>query len=349
MAPLVSIIVPVYNVEAYLENCIRTLVSQTLKEIEIILVDDGSPDNCPSICDSWALKDARIKVVHKENGGLGYARNSGLEIAGGRYVAFVDSDDYVDATMFERLYSASENGSSDAVFCGLRQLAVDGSFKEYCDFREEVTFEIAQMQDLALSFLHGTPLTQGRRMFMSVWHSIYKMDVIQRTGLSFFSEREILSEDLPFQLSFLLNSDKIKFIPDKLYVYRCNPSSLSRNFKVSKFDAALRLRNLIYSYIRDISDGPYYADSEFVDRLRFLSVQLVFSKSFTFREKEEIFERISTWDILRGIDTKRMAEEYSWKYMRPFILLAAGKTRRLILFTVFDYYVNKKNMMFWKH
>ena len=93
MSPKVSIIVPVYNVEKYLKRCVDSLVGQTLKDIEIILVDDGSPDGCPKMCDDFVATDSRIKVVHKPNGGLGSARNAGLEVAKGEYVAFVDSDD----------------------------------------------------------------------------------------------------------------------------------------------------------------------------------------------------------------------------------------------------------------
>ena len=89
----VSVVVPVYNVEKYLDQCMNNLVNQSLQEIEIILVDDGSPDRVPEMCDEWAMKDNRIKVIHKKNEGLGYARNSGLEIAMGEYVTFVDSDD----------------------------------------------------------------------------------------------------------------------------------------------------------------------------------------------------------------------------------------------------------------
>lgn len=98
--PKVSIVVPIYNVESYLERCIQALLNQTLKDIEIILIDDGSPDHCPQICNEYAQKDSRIKVIHKKNAGLGYARNSGLEIARGKYLAFVDSDDYVEANMY---------------------------------------------------------------------------------------------------------------------------------------------------------------------------------------------------------------------------------------------------------
>ena len=106
--PLVSIIVPIYNVEPYLDRCIQSLINQTLENIEIILVDDESPDNCPQMCDAYAKQDRRIKVIHKKNGGLGLARNSGLEIATGEFVAFVDSDDYVDIAMYQNLYKIAK-------------------------------------------------------------------------------------------------------------------------------------------------------------------------------------------------------------------------------------------------
>lgn len=93
--PLISVIVPIYNVESYLNRCVESIVNQTYQNLEIILVDDGSPDNCPQICDDWARKDSRIKVIHKENGGLSDARNAGMNIATGEYISFIDSDDYV--------------------------------------------------------------------------------------------------------------------------------------------------------------------------------------------------------------------------------------------------------------
>ena len=105
--PKLSIIVPVYKVERYIERCISSLRNQTLTDIEIILVDDGSPDLCPQLCDEYAQKDSRIKVIHKANAGLGYARNSGLEIATGEYVAFVDSDDWLTEKYLEILLQKS--------------------------------------------------------------------------------------------------------------------------------------------------------------------------------------------------------------------------------------------------
>ena len=101
--PKISVIVPVYKVEKYLDKCVESIVNQTYKNLEIILVDDGSPDNCPAMCDEWAEKDERIRVIHKENGGLADARNAGMDIATGDYIGFVDSDDWIEPNMYEVL------------------------------------------------------------------------------------------------------------------------------------------------------------------------------------------------------------------------------------------------------
>lgn len=127
--PKVSIIVPIYNVEKYLDRCMSSLLNQTLKDIEIIMVDDESPDNCPQLCDEYARKDERVKVIHKKNGGLGLARNSGLEIATGEYVAFVDSDDFVDINMYQELYSTADSYDSDIVYCGFYEYKNESNVK----------------------------------------------------------------------------------------------------------------------------------------------------------------------------------------------------------------------------
>ena len=116
MGELISVIIPIYNVEAYLDECIASVIAQTYSNLEIILVDDGSPDNCPQMCDEWAAKDSRIRVIHKENGGLSDARNAGIDIATGEYIAFVDSDDWIVPEMYEKMLAAlkTENAATCA-------------------------------------------------------------------------------------------------------------------------------------------------------------------------------------------------------------------------------------------
>ena len=119
MGELISVIIPIYNVEAYLDECVQSILSQTHKQLEIILVDDGSPDGCPAMCDAWAEKDSRIRVIHKENGGLSDARNVGIDAATGDYIAFVDSDDWIVPEMYEKMLAALKKENADICACNI--------------------------------------------------------------------------------------------------------------------------------------------------------------------------------------------------------------------------------------
>ena len=129
MEDKISVIVPVYKVEKYLSQCVDSIITQTYQNLEIILVDDGSPDHCPDICDEYAKKDGRIKVIHKENGGLSSARNAGIDIATGDYIAFVDSDDFLSPTIYKSLYDAIIASHKDIAICGINRVDEDSHFK----------------------------------------------------------------------------------------------------------------------------------------------------------------------------------------------------------------------------
>lgn len=116
---MISVIIPIYKVEAFLDNCITSVVEQSYKDLEIILVDDGSPDNCPVICDKWASQDKRIKVIHKTNGGLSDARNAGLDVATGEYLSFVDSDDWIAPNMYQVMIDTIQKEDADICSCGI--------------------------------------------------------------------------------------------------------------------------------------------------------------------------------------------------------------------------------------
>lgn len=127
---VISVIVPVYKVEKFLDRCINSIIQQTFTNLEIILVDDGSPDRSGEICDEWKMKDKRIRVIHKENGGLSDARNKGLDVATGDYVAFIDSDDWIDPDMFQLLYDATQKYQADIAECSWRCIYSDESRKK---------------------------------------------------------------------------------------------------------------------------------------------------------------------------------------------------------------------------
>lgn len=214
----ISIILPIYNVEKYLNRCMNSLLNQTLNDIEIIMVDDGSPDNSPKMCDEYAKKDSRVKVIHKRNEGLGYARNSGLEIATGEYVAFVDSDDYIDLSMYAVLYDEAVSSNADAVFCGFKTEVKKGVWLDSNEVTERTEWGGSNINDFMLDMVACAPHVKKERKYqMSVWHSIYRSDIINKYNIRFHSERDVVSEDIPFQIDFLKYANKVVYLPKSFY------------------------------------------------------------------------------------------------------------------------------------
>lgn len=168
---LISVIVPVYRVEAYLDRCVRSIVGQTYQDLEIILVDDGSPDQCPAMCDSWTEKDSRVRVIHKENGGLSDARNAGMAAAAGEYISFVDSDDWIAPEMLERLINALERDDSDIAACAVEMVWEDGRASSYLTVRRNLVLDTYQAQR---ALLKETALKQP------VWYKLYRKETIAR-------------------------------------------------------------------------------------------------------------------------------------------------------------------------
>lgn len=271
--PKVSVIVPIYNVEKYLDRCMESLLNQTLKDIEIILVDDGSPDNCPKMCDDYAKKDERVKVIHKKNAGLGYARNSGLEIAMGEYVAFVDSDDYVELNMYEKLYETAQSTRSDTVFCGFKKYFSDGRTIQHQHTKTLLTFKNDEVTDLMLDFIASSPIYKCDWKYeMSVWHGIYTVDIIRRNDIKFISERELLSEDLPFQVRYLKESKAVAYMPDCFYYYCMNNTgSLTHaNYSPDKLARTLKLIDYLSNETKQINGADMRIKRFFICYLRAL-------------------------------------------------------------------------------
>ena len=299
--PKVSIIVPIYNVEKYLDRCMNSLVNQTLKDIEIIMVDDGSPDNCPKMCDEWAKKDSRIKVVHKKNGGLGYARNSGLDVAMGEYVAFVDSDDYVDLGMYEKLYKAAEENNNDAVFCGFKKEFSPNRFIECKECDTYTEYSSDKMNELVLDFIAAPPHCKSEYIHdMSVWHSIYKRSVIEENNIRFISERDYASEDIPFQIDFLKCCKKIGFIPNIFYVYCYNGGSLTKSFKPEKFKKIQALYYLLKERTQEIDKDSLRAKRLLIGYVRAM-IRLIVTLEITKAQKLEYIRNIITSNIWNEI------------------------------------------------
>lgn len=225
---LVSIIVPVYNVEKYLPECLDSILASTYTNLEVIVVDDGSPDNCPQICDEYAQKDPRIRVIHQENQGLVGARNSGLAAATGKYIAFVDSDDAVSPVMYEQLIRAIEETDADMAAC-----EYTNDISMLVTSSDRITGEIQKFDDYdgKLSVLTCAPSIRSKTWTSCyVWNKLYRRDLIQ----SHFRKECLMCEDLRFNWDYILNCRRMIIVPAALHFYRLNEDSITGKYKKQK-------------------------------------------------------------------------------------------------------------------
>ncbi|MGU8778425.1 glycosyltransferase [Clostridium perfringens] len=239
----VSVIVPIYKVENYLSQCIDSILAQSYSNLEVILVDDGSPDSCPKICDNYQMYDSRIRVIHKENQGLGLARNTGLDIATGDYVLFVDSDDYIDIDMIKILLDKIIKNNSDTVFCGLNKVKQDGKIVKVPSIYKNNIFKGRSIiNNILLEMVGSNPEDkEDSNIYMSVWHALYSMKIIKEHNIKFPSERIFMSEDISFHIDYLRYSKSATYIDNCLYYYRENENSLSKKFDENRFKRQKKL------------------------------------------------------------------------------------------------------------
>lgn len=207
--PLISVIVPVYRVEEYLERCVKSILSQTYKNLEVILVDDGSPDQCPAICDACTEKDARVKVIHQENKGLSGARNAGIDAASGEYLAFVDSDDYVSPHFIEELYQLLQDTGCAIGQCRFSYVKGDGLVEEsdsaFCIYRGESLMEQ----------LYGPE--EKATCFVVAWNKLYRAELFKETGIRYPEGR--IHEDEATTYRLFHEAKKLAFLDRALYGY----------------------------------------------------------------------------------------------------------------------------------
>lgn len=234
-----SIIVPIYNVESYLKKCIESILAQTYKEFELILVDDGSPDNCGKICDEYAKQDNRIKVIHKKNGGLSSARNAGLDKATGEYISFIDGDDFIEKNMYERMLQYLNKYKADIVICEVNDVDEEDNI---LDKKVRYTSKEAELMDA----------TEAMRRYLmgewtASWDKLYKRELFNEIR---FPEGKI-NEDVAIMLHIFEQTGRIVYIKEALYNYRQRANSITTShFSIKKFDALENCVNNL-QYIKD--------------------------------------------------------------------------------------------------
>lgn len=233
---LISVIVPIYNVEKYLCQCLDSLTDQTYKNIEVIMVDDGSPDNCGAICNEYAERYSNFIAVHKENAGLGMARNTGLENAHGQYVIFIDSDDYISDSLIEELYKELKLYQVDVCISGF-ECTVEGQrnvqYESKCYPGEKARTEL-------LPRMIGSLPDKKDSVEMSVCGVLYKMEPVREHNILFPSERELISEDLIFNIEYMQHANGACLSSAVGYYYNINPSSLTRSYRKDFYNRVKR-------------------------------------------------------------------------------------------------------------
>lgn len=258
---LISVIVPVYQVENYLNQCIESIIEQTYTNLEIILIDDGSKDNCPQICDDWSIKDKRIKVIHKKNGGLSDARNVGLDIAKGKYIAFIDSDDWVDSRYIELLYNSLIKSKADISACSIQKVYDADSVAPY---NLNPKLQLVTPKEAIKDILYD------RRFKTVAWNKLYSKKILE--GERFIVGR--IHEDEFFSYKVFAKARKLVFVDASLYKYRQRSGSIMSSPSLKHLD-------LLDAYLNRIKFlKKNYADLASKDKLNFCIACISFYKDF---------------------------------------------------------------------
>lgn len=302
---LVSVVLPIYKTEKYLDRCITSIVNQTYKNLEILLIDDGSPDGCPQMCEEWASRDNRIKVIHKANAGLGMARNTGIENAAGEYICFFDSDDYLALDTIEKTYQMAKEERSDIVLFGFSNIDQAGNVvRSTVPQADKVTYSGEEVQSLFLPDLITAKKGSLRQnLYMSACMCLYSMLLIQRTKWRFVSEREIISEDVYSLLCLYKYVDRVSVLQEALYFYCENGTSLTHTYRKERFERICHFHETSVNKARELGYSR-----EVIYRLQepFLSFVIAALKMITKsdcseREKKKEIKKIVHSDYLRQI------------------------------------------------
>lgn len=299
-----SIIVPVYGVEKYIDKCLNSLVKQSLKEIEVIVVNDGTKDNSQKIVDKYVKKyPDKIKSYIKENGGQGSARNYGLKKATGEYIGYVDSDDFVEKDMYKKLYNKAKENNYDIVVCGNYNVSEDYQNKNIDAFINNYN------TDLENIFF-------GK---MAVWNKIYKRDILIKNKLEF--KEKVWYEDLAFTLKAIMNSNTFAFIDEPLYDYLIREGSTMNNSNVQRNLEILDAFNDILSYIQHNKKEEYFS------KIEFLAIDHIYISAIVRVLKAEADDKVKRETINKLIDymNKKFPNYKNNKYINTL-----SKNRKII-------------------
>lgn len=304
MKKKIAIIVPVYKAEKYIDRCINSILTQSLQEFELVLVDDGSPDNSPEICDAYAKQDNRIKVIHKKNGGVSSARNEGIRLSTAEYITFIDSDDYVSKDYLKHLVEA---GDADYVAGGYNREKPDGSWEKH-------NFNAAEIR---MGSVKNEPELITKIPMGMVTIRVYKKSIIERNKLK-FSESIRRGEDFYFNTMYLSCCDTVKVISDTDYYYRYNEVSATNMFEKNLFKWSMKSVCQIGTIIG--------TKDELFKKYVWNNAEYVINDHLNYAKGKGIFEQLRVVKALIGVCCNKLVRR-SLKY-------APTKKMQVMIFTL---------------
>ena len=251
----VSVIVPVYQVEAYLAKCLDSILAQTFTDFELILVDDGTKDDCPRIMAQYAERDARIRCIRKENGGLSSARNAGLDIARGEYIAFVDSDDTIEPTLLADTVAAANQAGAELVIYNYRLVTEAGAQGAYLPMKDE-TLDLDQMGLANYFYRYWMPYVHGQE----AWCRLYRRDIIEKHHLRYAPNDEIFAEDTLFSAMYLMHVHKLAALSKPYVNYLQRGDSLMGKRKPKLCRRLINLSVRLTEYVKACDRDGELAD-----------------------------------------------------------------------------------------
>ena len=323
----ISIVVPVYKVEKYLDRCVESLRAQTLSDIEIVLVDDGSPDRCPQMCDEWAKRDGRIRVVHKQNGGLSSARNAGMMAACGTYIGFVDSDDAVSPDMYEKMLAVMEGERVDFVMSDYIRVPADGEpYLKTLDIRGGRYAKEDIHQEIFPRLIMGENLDYGP--LLSVWHCLYRAEFLRANRLC-FDENVRWSEDNIFSAIVGYRAESFYYMKGEgLYCYYQNPGTITTAYRPGAWDVYCTMNR----HLHDVFDGV--KDYDFSRQLK---LHMIYYACNCIGQAASQPQKTALTELRRVLCSRELAEafagfampEVSWKLKVQLCLMKRRAVRLL--------------------
>lgn len=318
MDKLISVIVPIYKVEKYLRKCLDSIINQTYKNLEIILVDDGSPDNCPQIVDEYAKNDKRIRVIHKENGGLSSARNAGLAIATGDYVAFADSDDILNVREYEILINL------------IKKYGVSISFCEHQKVYEDIDINISQTDELNKDKIEKTitieeaikEILLNENVGNYVWTKLFKKELFD--GIEFPVGRTF--EDVAILYKIIDKVDKIAYTNEKLYYYLFGrPGAITAKFSEKKVCDSFEYHYKQYKFFSDkYENAKIYLNVSFIKSYTSLMEKICINGYDNLFDDDEVIKAYD--DFKKCMD--EVDDETLNEYLEPYRIMSAVLLRR---------------------